>query len=76
MAAEPEDEQLPQPSEQIHLPDPSYVPIIVAAGVSIVVIGVVFNPLVLAFGLLVTIVTTVRWVRDTRHDIAELPLEH
>jgi hypothetical protein len=76
MAAEPENGRLPAPSETIHLPDPSYVPIIVAAGVSIALIGVVFNPVVLLLGVLVTAVTTVRWVRDTRRDIAELPPEH
>lgn len=76
MAAEAENGQLPAPSETIHLPDPSYLPIIVGAGVSIAVIGVVFNPIVLATGILITVVAIARWVRDTRRDIAELPLEH
>lgn len=72
----PEPGQLPQPSEQIHLPDPSYVPIIVAAGVSIALVGVVFNVFVLALGVLITLIATVRWIRDTRRDISHLPLEH
>ena len=76
MAAEEGQEQLPQPSEQIHLPDPTYLPIIVAAGMAIAIVGVVFNPVVLAFGVLVVAIGVVRWVRDTRRDISELPLEH
>lgn len=76
MADEPENGRLPEPSETIHLPDPTYLPIIVAAGVSIALIGVVFNLFVLALGVLITLVASVRWVRDTRRDISELPLEH
>ncbi len=76
MATEPGQERLPQPSEQIHLPDPTYLPVIVAAGTTIAVVGVVFNPIVLAFGVLIVVVGIVRWVRDTRRDISELPLEH
>ena len=76
MAAEPEDEPIQEPSEAIHLPDPSYIPVIVAAGVTIAVVGVVLNPVVFAIGLIVTVVAVWRWVRDTRRDISELPLEH
>lgn len=76
MAAEPEPDKPPQPSEHIHLPEPSYLPVIVAAGVSIALIGVVFNLFVLAIGLLITAIGAVRWVRETRRDISELPLEH
>lgn len=76
MAAEPENGQPLPPSETIHLPDPSYLPILVAAGTAIALIGVVFHPVVLVAGLLLTVVATVRWVRDTRRDISELPLEH
>lgn len=70
------DGQAPPAGEPIHLPDPSYLPVLVAAGVTIAVVGVVINMVLLAIGLLITLVATVRWIGQTRADIAELPLEH
>ena len=66
----------PPRGEEIHLPDPSYLPVIVAAGTTIVLVGVVISPLLAAIGLAITVVAIVRWVRQTREEIAELPLEH
>lgn len=66
----------PPPGEEIHLPDPSYLPVIVAAGLTLAIVGVVIN-LALAFiGLAITVVAIVRWVRQAREEMAELPLEH
>jgi hypothetical protein len=67
---------VPPPGEAIHLPGPSYLPVIVAAGISIAVVGVVINWFVFGSGLLITLYAIVRWVADTRRDIADLPLEH
>lgn len=64
------------PTEQLHLPGPSYLPVIVAFGVTLAVVGVVLNVIVVAIGVLITLIAVVRWVRDTRRDIADLPLEH
>ena len=75
-AEETRDGAVPPPGEQIHLPDPSYLPVIVAAGTTIAVVGVVINFALAAIGLLITVVATVRWVRQTRAEMAELPLEH
>jgi hypothetical protein len=76
MAGEPENGQVPEPGEAIHLPDPTYLPIIVAAGVTVAIVGVVVHPFLLVAGVLITVVATTRWVRGTRRDISELPLEH
>ena len=67
---------VPPPGEEIHLPDPSYLPVIVAAGTTILLVGVVISIPLAMFGLIVTVVAIVRWVRQTRAEIAELPLEH
>ena len=66
----------PPRGEEIHLPDPSYLPVIVAAGTTLFLVGIVINFALAGIGLLITIVATVRWVRQTREEIAELPLEH
>lgn len=67
---------VPPAGEPVHLPGPSYLPVIVAAGAAIALVGVVLNWLVFATGLAIAIVAVARWIRDTRQDIADLPLNH
>jgi type IV secretory pathway TrbD component len=66
----------PPPGEVIHLPGPSYLPVIVAGGVAVAVVGVVLAWWIVVIGGLVTLVAVWRWIRETRSDMAELPLEH
>jgi type IV secretory pathway TrbD component len=68
--------EAPPAGEAIHLPGPSYLPIVTAVGVMIIVVGVVQSWIIVAFGAIVTLVAVVRWIRETRQDIGELPLEH
>ena len=66
----------PPVGEEVHLPGPSILPLLVAVSITIGLVGVtLFWPLTAA-GLIVTLVLVVRWIRDTRGDISELPLEH
>jgi Flp pilus assembly protein TadB len=78
MASELEqrEDALPPPTEEIHLPGPSYLPPVMALGITLIVVGVVLNPWVVGVGALLLLVTLVRWVRQTREEMAELPLEH
>lgn len=71
-------EPIPAPpaGEDIHMPEPSVIPLLNAVGVALAIIGVTFSWWVTGVGLLIFFVTTVRWVRDTRRDISELPLHH
>ena len=64
------------PGEAIHLPGPSYLPAIVALGLTLAIVGVAINWFVCGAGVLITLYAILRWVGDTRRDIAELPLEH
>ncbi len=70
------DPEADEPGESIHLPGPSYQPVLVAFGVTLAVVGVVLFPVVAVIGLVITVITLVRWVRDTRRETSELPLEH
>ena len=70
------DGQVPPAGEAIHLPGPSYLPVIVAFGTTIALVGVVLNWVMFGIGVAITVVAIVRWARETREDIAELPLEH
>jgi len=68
--------EAPPPGEQIHMPRPSLIPLLNAVGLTVAIIGVTTGrPLVIA-GMLLFLVTTVIWIRDTARDIEELPAEH
>jgi hypothetical protein len=68
--------QLPAPSETVHLPGPTYLPVVIAAFTTIALVGVVLNWFLFGLALAVVIFCIVLWVRDVRRDIADLPLEH
>ena len=70
------EDQVPPPGEPIHLPGPSYQPVALAFGLALAITGVVLFPVVAVIGLIITIVALYLWIRDTRRDISELPLEH
>jgi hypothetical protein len=67
---------LEPPTEEIHLPDPSYLPAVLAFGLSIAVIGVIMSWVVVAIGLIIFLVALFRWIKQTREEMAELPLGH
>ena len=67
----------PPVGEEIHLPGPSLIPLASAVGITLIVIGTtVFPPIPAIIGGIIFVVTTVRWIRDTRRDVDELPEEH
>jgi Flp pilus assembly protein TadB len=68
--------EAPPAGEAVHLPGPTYLPVVTAAGVAMAVVGVVVWWVLVVIGLVVTIVALWRWIRETRQDMAELPLEH
>jgi hypothetical protein len=65
---------LPPASEQVHLPDPSYLPAVLALGVTIAIVGVIKSWIVVAIGVLIFLVALIRWIRQTREEMSELPL--
>ncbi len=66
----------PAASEDIHLPPPTYLPIIVASAVTLALVGILISTLLFAAGMIVLVIATVAWIRAARAEIAELPLEH
>lgn len=67
---------VPPPGEAVHLPGPSYLPVLTAAAITVTLLGLLLSWVIVAAGAVVTLVAIVRWVRSTREDISELPLEH
>jgi hypothetical protein len=69
----PLDPEVPPVGEEIHLPAPTILPVLSAVGITLVLVGITtFVELTIAGGLL-TIGCAVRWIKDTRHEIDELP---
>jgi hypothetical protein len=66
----------PPPAEQVHLPGPSYLPAWTAFGITIALVGVLLNWVICGIGAAITIVVVIRWISETREDVARLPLEH
>jgi hypothetical protein len=67
---------VPPAGEQIHLPGPSMQPVLLAVGITLALVGVTLSILLVVAGALLSLIVTVRWIQDTRRDIAELPLDH
>jgi hypothetical protein len=76
MADETNGQALAQPAEEIHLPEPAYTPVVLAFGVTVIVIGVVLNWVLVLIGAIIALVALVRWIRQVREEMADLPLEH
>jgi len=68
--------RLPPVGEEIHLPGPSAQPILLTIGVTTTLVGVTTNLFVLALGIVLTLAVLYVWIRDARHEFAELPEDH
>ena len=66
----------PPVGEQIHMPAPSILPILNAAGLAVAIVGITISPVMIVAGLLVFAVTAIAWIRSARREFQELPLEH
>ena len=71
----PRTEAPPPPAEHVHLPEPSYLPVATAFGIALALVGLVVTWVLMVIGLVIFAVAVLRWIRDTREDIAELPIE-
>ena len=67
---------LPPPTEEIHLPDPSYLPPVMALGITLMVTGIVIGLPFVIIGAILFVITLVRWIRQTREEMGQLPLDH
>ncbi len=72
----PLDPEIPPAGEEVHLPGPTILPLLTAAGITLAVVGITVSPILLIGGSILTIVCVIRWIMDTRREIDELPLDH
>lgn len=70
------DTKIPPAGEEIHLPGPTILPLMLTVGITMVLLGVTTTIVLVIAGLVISAWCIVRWIADSRRDIAELPLEH
>jgi len=66
----------PPVGEEIHMPEPSMLPILNAVGLSLAIVGITISLVLTVAGGILFLVTLVRWIRAAMHEISELPAEH
>jgi hypothetical protein len=72
----PLEPEIPPAGEEIHLPGPSIQPVLLAFGITLGIVGITTFFVLVVAGVLITLGTIAVWIRDTRREIDELPLEH
>jgi hypothetical protein len=71
----PLEPEVPPVGEEIHLPGPSILPVLTAVGITLTLIGVTTFIEFTVVGVILTVCCVVRWIKDTRREIDELPLD-
>ena len=69
----PLDPPVPPVGEEIHLPGASLQPVLLAFGITLMLLGLTLGRFLLVGGLILSIWVTIRWIADTRRDISHLP---
>jgi hypothetical protein len=71
----PLDPEIPPVGEEIHLPGPTILPLLTAAGITLAIVGVTTSLILVIGGGVLTLACAIRWMRDTRREVDELPLD-
>ncbi|MGH2843463.1 MAG: hypothetical protein ACRDKL_07760 [Solirubrobacteraceae bacterium] len=66
----------PPVGEELHVPGGSVLPLVVAIGITLIVIGLTVWWAWSILGAIIFVVAVVLWVRDVRHDFDALPEQH
>jgi hypothetical protein len=74
--SELEHRPIPPAGEEVHMPEPSIIPIVNAAALALAIVSLTLNWYLVALGGAMFLITTVKWIADVRRDIEALPLEH
>jgi hypothetical protein len=76
MATEHDIADAPPAGEEIHLPEPSILPVLNAAGISIAIVGITISIFMVIGGGLLFLGTALVWIFKARREMDELPAEH
>ena len=68
--------EAPPVGEEVHMPEPSMLPIVNAVGVTLALVGITLSLAVSIIGAVLFFVTLVAWIRAASREMSELPLDH
>jgi hypothetical protein len=71
----PLEPEVPPAGEHVHLPRPSILPVLTAAGITLLLVGITTFIEFTVIGGLITIYAVVRWIKEARAEFDELPLD-
>jgi hypothetical protein len=71
----PLEPEVPPAGEEIHLPGPSVLPVLTAVGITLILVGITTFVELTVIGAVLMLYCVIRWLKETRHDIDELPLD-
>ena len=71
----PLDPDIPPVGEEVHLPGPTILPLLTAVGITLALVGITTFIEFTVVGVLLTVGCLIRWIKDTRREIDELPLD-
>jgi len=74
--SELEHTRVPPVGEEVHMPEPSILPLINAASLALTIVSLTLSWYLVGLGGFFFLVTAIAWIASTRRDIANLPLEH
>jgi hypothetical protein len=74
--SELEHRPIPPAGEEVHMPEPSIIPLVNSAALAIAIVSITLSWYMVALGGVVFLITKVKWIADVRRDIDALPLEH
>lgn len=67
--------QPPEPSELVYVPEPSWLPVLAAAGLAGILVGLFAGWPYAVVGAIVLVLTLWAWLRDAGDELARLPRE-
>lgn len=76
MADEHPETRVPPVGDEIHLPHNTILPLVMAVGITIALVGITTWIGFVIVGAVLFLWTLVRWIRDARRELDELPPGH
>ena len=72
----PLDRPVPPAGEEIHIPGGSIQPVLLAAGITMCLLGITIHWVLLVAGGLLTAGVLIAWIAGARRELEELPADH
>jgi hypothetical protein len=69
----PVEPDVPPAGEEIHLPEPSILPMLLAVGITIALVGVTISPILIVIGIGLAVPVLYKWIRSARAEFRHLP---